>query len=202
MQEKRRRMVLMQYEEGLPPGQIAKKLRVAVSQVYHNSDLVRRHVRKLVSNAVAPDSFLPQGHQSTLKKRLRRDDPLVRLAIGDYLQHEGIHGLTLRKLQSHIVKFTPGQKPLCQGIISRLLRDVYHLDYKNQDPAAFRYRDPYYDEKRLWVSRLLAQFHMDDVLLISIDESGFRGDASQGRRWQFHPKMRDVFLHVHKEVVL
>jgi len=167
--------------------------------VYRTTLLVRKHVTKLVNRVTIEGAFQPLGQPPTIRKVLRRDDPLVRLAITDYLQKKGIHDLTLRKVQSHICSFTPGRTPLAMTIISKMLRDIYHLDYKSLNTAMFRYRDPYYDEKRLWVSRLLAQFQLDDVLLISIDESGFRGDAALGKRWQFHPKMRDAFLHVHKE---
>ena len=123
----------------------------------------------------------------------------MHLAIEDYLQKHGVHGLTARKVQAHIHQFQPDKKPLRAPDVSYLLKNVYHLNFRKLDAASFRYRDPFYDEKRLWVSRLLAQFQLDGALIISIDESGFRMDASVGKRWQFHPKVRDVYLHV-KEV--
>ena len=47
-----------------------------------------------------------------------------------------------------------------------------------------RYNDESFDEKRIWVSRLLAQFIMDNVVIISIDESGFQSGYGPGMKWQ------------------
>jgi hypothetical protein len=40
--------------------------------------------------------------------------------------------------------------------------------------AHIKYNDTEFDSKRVWVSRLLAQFLMSDVLVVSIDESSFK----------------------------
>lgn len=48
------------------------------------------------------------------------------------------------------------------------------------------YRDPKYNEKRQWVSRLLAKFISEETLIISIDESNFRHDTLPSRQWQFN----------------
>ena len=55
-----------------------------------------------------------------------------------------------------------------------------------------RYLDPTYNEKRLWVSRLLAQFHKEDAVIISIDESNFRVDSFPKRKWVLEAKMDRV----------
>ena len=49
-----------------------------------------------------------------------------------------------------------------------------------------RYKDPTFDSKRLWVSRLLAQFISDNALIISIDESHLRHDSQKRYQWQFY----------------
>ena len=43
--------------------------------------------------------------------------------------------------------------------------------------ANLKYRDPTFNDKRLWVSRLLAQFLFEDALKITVDESDFRSDT-------------------------
>ena len=43
---------------------------------------------------------------------------------------------------------------------------------------------------------MLAQLYVDGALIVSIDESSFRCDVPAGRRWQFHPKVRDIYLHL------
>ena len=40
--------------------------------------------------------------------------------------------------------------------------------------AKISYNDVEFDEKRVWVSRLLAQFMFSGVIIISIDESSFK----------------------------
>ena len=45
------------------------------------------------------------------------------------------------------------------------------------ESSMLKYRDPSYDSKRLWISRLLTQFLHDDVIIVSLDESSFRSDA-------------------------
>lgn len=49
--------------------------------------------------------------------------------------------------------------------------------------ALLRYNDPTYDPKRLWVSRLLTLFMMDDFYIISIDESNFKSDSINTMQW-------------------
>ena len=48
------------------------------------------------------------------------------------------------------------------------------MRFRAVNAAKIKYNDTDFDEKRLWVSRLLAQFMMADVLILSIDESSFK----------------------------
>ena len=41
-------------------------------------------------------------------------------------------------------------------IIRKVMKDIFALKYKTLDKANIKYRDPLFNEKRLWVSRLLA----------------------------------------------
>ena len=56
------------------------------------------------------------------------------------------------------------------------------------------YKNPAFDDKRLWVCRLLAQFVTDGALVISVDESHLRSDGAKQFRWQFHGR-EDEFKH-------
>ena len=49
--------------------------------------------------------------------------------------------------------------------------------------AKIRYNDVGFDEKRVWVSRLLAQFICSGVIIISIDESSFKQESVVKRYW-------------------
>ena len=54
-----------------------------------------------------------------------------------------------------------------------------------------KYKNPDFDEKRLWGCRLLAQFLADNALIISVDESNFRHDNIKEYKWQFVEKDRE-----------
>ena len=99
-------------------------------------------------------------------------------------------------MQQHIKDLYPEVKAPCHSLIGNILRKRYHLNFKQLDGATFRYRDPLYDEKRLWVSRLLAQFMLDGALLISIDESNFRADSLKGFSWQFNKSVHQIYKRV------
>ena len=79
-------------------------------------------------------------------------------------------------VQKFIQEAKPGSAPLQLNVISHILKNDFGLRYKHFDGALIKYKDPQFDEKRLWVSRILAQFIGDDALIISIDESNFRND--------------------------
>lgn len=69
----------------------------------------------------------------------------------------------------------------------KTLRTTFALRFKHTDLAKFRYRNPTYHEKRLFISRLLAQFLHDGALVISVDETSIRSDAAHGKQWNFEP---------------
>jgi hypothetical protein len=58
--------------------------------------------------------------------------------------------------------------------IRRILRNQFQLRYRATNAANIHYNDTEFDAKRVWVSRLLAQFMMAEVLVVSIDESSFK----------------------------
>ena len=76
--------------------------------------------------------------------------------------------------------------------IRAILRKHFHLKFKASNASMVRYLDPTYNEKRLWVSRLLAQFHKENAVIISIDESNFRVDSFPKRKWVLEAKMDRV----------
>ena len=149
-------MLKMIFEEEVPPKEVAKRLRVAPVTVYRTSELLRKRLRSVVAQALKPEGLNVQIPLGPAIKKKRIDDPIVHMAIQDYFEKFGLHEISLRKVQDHITSFIPDRAPIRQHDISFIMKKVYHLDYKHLDPAQFRYRDPYYDEKRIWASRLLA----------------------------------------------
>ena len=82
--------------------------------------------------------------------------------------------------------------------ISRLLKREFKLSYRAASPALTRYLDPSYNPKRVWVSRLLAQFVHEGALVISLDESNFRSDSGfKAKQWRFTPKVANVSQMIH-----
>lgn len=70
--------------------------------------------------------------------------------------------------------------------ICKIIKERFNLKYKKLDKANTKYRDDTFNDKRVWISRLMAQFLMEDAIIICIDESNFRHDALPGKQWQFN----------------
>lgn len=63
--------------------------------------------------------------------------------------------------------------PSKSSIRSILIRK-FGMSFRAANAAKIKYNDTDFDEKRVWVSRLLAQFMMAEVVIVSIDESSFK----------------------------
>ena len=100
------------------------------------------------------------------------------------MQH-GIYLHSSQQLQSHLLwKLGPDKVP-SSLTIRKLMREKFKLHYKRLQKASTKYRDPQYNEKRMWVSRIMAQFFKEEVIIICIDESNFKFDSLPSRQWQF-----------------
>ncbi len=77
-------------------------------------------------------------------------------AVREYLAVNGIHRLTLQKVKDFVVARLPHLGRMHVNEISQVLKAQHYLRMERLNPATFRYRDPYYDEKRLWFCRLVA----------------------------------------------
>ena len=58
--------------------------------------------------------------------------------------------------------------------LRKILRDDFQMRYRVANAAKIKYNDVSFDAKRVWVSRLLAQFLLSGVIIVSIDESSFK----------------------------
>ena len=80
----------------------------------------------------------------------------------------------------------PAQVPSLRWL-GRVLLTRFNLVYRRGiDTSCYKYQDPRFHERRLWVSRLLAYFFLKepDLLIVSIDESSFRSDKLPKAAWQ------------------
>jgi len=117
------------------------------------------------------------------------NNEVILKCIRNGLSEISIHRLSLKKMVLYLQNHLPlSQKVPSYATILKILHEIFHLKFKANSTASIRYLDPVYNEKRLWVSRLLTWFMMQDMLVISIDESNFRTDAMIKRTWKFAPK--------------
>ena len=96
--------------------------------------------------------------------------------VQTFFNSHGFYNLTTLDIQNFLrTKLNKSEVPAL-STLRRMLRRHFHLKYGSYDKANVKYRDSTYNEKRLWTSRLLAQFLSEDALIISVDESNIRSD--------------------------
>ena len=88
------------------------------------------------------------------------------------------------KILAHMRSEQKVEKLPCATTVNQVLRRDFKLRYRLTNAASIKYNDTDYDEKRRWISRLLAQFMMADVVIVSIDESSFKQEGIPSRYWQ------------------
>lgn len=105
----------------------------------------------------------------------------------------GAHQLRLSDLFVYLQQSLPaGMSPPCMNSIASILRKDFHMRFRASNPALVRYVDPAFNCKREWVSRLLAQFLLSGMVVVSIDESHVRADGFARRKWRFAPPRLSV----------
>jgi hypothetical protein len=149
-------------------------------------------VRKLGLDAA---SSLSGTHTTAtaLPRSVIQDNLAIVECMHACMEEQGIHKITLMSVYAYLKSHLPleVQHPGMQRV-QKLMKSRFHLKFRAASPAMVRFLDPTYNEKRLWVSRLLAQFILEDALIISIDESNFRSDSFSKRKWTFAPKVGTI----------
>jgi hypothetical protein len=137
-----------------------------------------------ISTDVPKDSTV-----ATLRKPrvFKSNNASVLKEVDNYLDSLGSTKLKVRNLHQHLLTVLPENLQPSKRTLERMLNHRFHLRYGKFGPANFKYGDPAFDEKRLWVTRLLAQFFLEEVVLISVDESNFRSDVIPRTQWSFSP---------------
>ena len=98
-----------------------------------------------------------------------------------------MYKISATKLKQHLNLEMPLQRSPGVSTIQRILRNTFGLGYKQSNMSKFRYRDPSYNEKRLFISRLMGQFLHDKVVIISVDETSIWSDSLKRKQWNFVP---------------
>ena len=91
----------------------------------------------------------------------------------------------LDKLSSENKDFNSLKVPSVATLL-KILKAKFAMRYGKSQAANVKYRDPTFNERRLWVSKLLAQFLMEDAVIISVDECNFRSDSLPNKQWGFN----------------
>jgi hypothetical protein len=112
-------------------------------------------------------------------------------AISKAVETLGIYRMNVAKVARELValkqrdpQFSQLKVPSNSSIL-KILKTTFHLKFAKASKANPKYRDPSFNEKRLWVSRLLGQFFAEDAVIISVDESNFRSDYLAPKQWSF-----------------
>ena len=87
---------------------------------------------------------------------LPQDDKRVKHEVGEYLHKHGLYDIKRLKIQQHLQMERPDLRTPTLEAISSILKEDYKLRYRKYDGATVHYKDPMFDEKRLWACRLLA----------------------------------------------
>ena len=111
-----------------------------------------------------------------------KDPTTIELVI-QTVKELGLQRLTVTRVIEAL-----GQKGVLKApsssVVRSILKDRLALRYRSYNSANLRYADEKFDDKRIVVSRLLAQVMKNDCLLISIDEAHFNHIQYQKRAWQ------------------
>ena len=103
------------------------------------------------------------------------DNNLLLHRVKDVVQDIGVARVTAANIVSKLQadKSSLVHVPSISSV-RKILKEKFGMSFRCANAANIKYNDTSYDEKRVWVSRLLAQFLMADVVIISIDESSFK----------------------------
>lgn len=181
---KEQQVLELYFKQGMKPKQISKSAKLTVEQVNNVLRLAKKDAKKILE----PPAEKPK------KLRMSEMPDLVE-AVTSFIEINGTFNVTISKIIAHLktLKDTDPAKhqfPVPSAfVVHQILRQRLYLQKSTFDTANFRYNDPTFNEKRLWISRLLAQFLFEDALIITVDESHFRTDQVTAKQWQFQERL-------------
>jgi hypothetical protein len=105
--------------------------------------------------------------------------------IKEYLEQHPTKQTTLEKIRKAFADKYPNEALPCTSTIGVIIRNRFHLNYIKVPPANARYDDPTFNEKRLWVCKMLASMLLSNTVIISMDESSFKSRVAHSYQWRF-----------------
>jgi hypothetical protein len=124
---------------------------VAESEVHK---IVQAMKKKLKAKIFADEKVKPT-------KLLKKNDPLVKDHILKYIELHSYSKMNLKALREFLLGELDPKRVPSLPTISKIIKEDFHLKHCTFQGSMHKYQDPTYNEKRLWISRLLAQFFKD-----------------------------------------
>lgn len=131
--------------DDMKPAQISKELKLPVDFIYKTLDKYKKDQQRQTQENI----------KQSEKKVVKSQNPILIDAIMTLLDRDGIYGIKLKQLRLQLLEMIPEEHVLSESRLSHILRTKFKLKYKKLEKANVKYSDPQYNEKRLWISKLL-----------------------------------------------
>ena len=96
-------------------------------------------------------------HKATQPTKKVTDNPIVIEQVRLAIEAIGFHNISALSIERHFKSnLLPGIRVSSLSSIKVILKKHFRLRFKAAKPAMVKYIDPTYNERRLWVSRILA----------------------------------------------
>ena len=128
--------------DGVKPKQLAKEFKVDAARVHQMVQRFNLFIKEQV------DSVPRTPHV------LLEDNVQLLTLLKDYFLTHSLHHLSLVQLQQFLKSQLPPELKQVPSLptIRSMLKKHFHLQYHKFKTANFKYRDPTFNEKRLWTS--------------------------------------------------
>ena len=91
-----------------------------------------------------------------LKEKITKSkNPALIEEMASHFNNVGIYLSTSDQIRDHLLSVMPEDQVPTAPVIRKVMKDTFALKYKTLSKANVKYKDPLFNEKRLWVSRLL-----------------------------------------------
>ena len=99
-------------------------------------------------------------------------DPVIVNAILSVVREVGLRQLSVMPVVHRLHAIGLPKVP-SKSTVEKIMHDRFHLSYRSFNSAKLRLYQTKFNEKRVWIFRLLAKVLSEDFLVVSIDESSF-----------------------------
>jgi hypothetical protein len=90
------------------------------------------------------------------RKDNKRSNPKLLSEMERFFEANGIYNHSVLKIRSYLLEQLPEHQVPCLKIIRKIMKEQFNLKHMHHDKANIKYKDSKYNEKRIWISRLVA----------------------------------------------